>query len=123
EALPAVGFGMGDVVLGELLSDRGLRPEPRRRIDLYLVVVGAEQRTLALSLAQRLRARGMAVAYALRDQAVKKQFAAAGQAGARHVLVIGPEEAARRVARLRDMDSGSEREVDLDALERGDETV
>ena len=37
EPLPAVGFGMGDVVLGELLQERGLRPEPKRALDHFIV--------------------------------------------------------------------------------------
>jgi histidyl-tRNA synthetase len=119
DPLPAVGFGMGDVVLSELLVERGLRPESRRAIDHFVITVGSEQRPLALRLAQRLRGRGRSVGYALRDQSVRKQFAAAGTMGAREVIVLGPDEVERGVAVVRDMGSGQEREVTLDVLERG----
>src|SRR5690606_21670164 len=118
EPLPAVGFGMGDVVLGELLAERGLRPEHARALDFFIVTVGEEQRPLALSLAHRLREEGRSVSYALRAQSVRKQFSAAGTEGARTVVVLGPDEVARGVAVLRDMASGAEREVALEALGR-----
>lgn len=111
EPLPAVGFGMGDVVLGELLADKGLVPEYRRSVDYFLVVIGEEQRDRALSIATELRSRGRSVVYGLRDQSVRKQFKASEQEGARTVLVLGPEEAAEGVVVARDMDSGTERRV------------
>ena len=118
ESLPAVGFGMGDVVLGELLQERGLKPSGARRLDHYIVAVGAEQRPRALALAHRLREGGWSVAYALRDQSVRKQFSAAQTEGARRVIVLGPEEVGRGVAMVRDMGSGEEREVPLEELAR-----
>jgi histidyl-tRNA synthetase len=117
EALPAVGFGMGDVVLCELLQGRGLLPPGRTSLDYFIVTVRASQRPVALALAHRLRAAGKGVAYALREQPLKKQFSAAGTAGARAVIVLGPDEVARGVARVRDMGTGSEREVTIAELE------
>ncbi len=111
DPLPAVGFGMGDVVLGELLAERGLLPRYRRRVDYFVVSIGEEQRPLALALAHDLRERGRSVAYALRDQSVRKQFKAAETEGARRVLVLGPDEAAKGVVVMRDMSDGSERHV------------
>ncbi len=116
EPLPAVGFGMGDVVLGELLAERGLAPAYRREVDYFLVVIGEEQRQRALGVAHELRERGRTVLYALREQSVRKQFKAAETEGAHRVLVLGPEEAAKGVAVLREMASGEEREVPLDEL-------
>jgi len=116
EPLPAVGFGMGDVVLGELLAERGLVPTYRREVDYFVVVIGEEQRARALGVAHELRERGRSVLYALRDQSVRKQFKAAETEGARQVLVLGPEEAARGVAVVREMATGAEREVPLDEL-------
>jgi histidyl-tRNA synthetase len=111
EPLPAVGFGMGDVVLGELLADRGLTPAYRRAVDYFLVPIGDEQRPAALALAHRLRERGRRVVYALRSQSVRRQLKSAEVEGARWVLVLGPDEAARGVVVLRDMSDGTEREV------------
>lgn len=116
EPLPAVGFGMGDVVLGELLAEKGLVPEYRREVDYFLAVIGEEQRAAALGLAHALRERGRSVSYALKDQSVRKQFKAAETEGARTVLVIGPDELAKGVVVLRDMASGEERTVPLEEV-------
>ena len=116
DPLPAVGFGMGDVVLGELLKDRGLLPEYERAVDYYLVIVGEEERTEALRIATRLRAAGHSVAYGLREQGVGKQMKAAAKEGARQVFIVGPDELARGSVMARDMVTGEEREIALDSL-------
>ncbi len=116
EPLPAVGFGMGDVVLGELLKERGLDPDTTRRIDYFVVPVTPEQRSQALEIAQKLRARGHSVAYALRQQGVGKQLKAAGKEGAEEAILVGPDELARGVVTVRSMSDGSERDLPLKEL-------
>ena len=117
DPLPAVGFGMGDVVLGELLRARDLAPSVAPEVDYFIVIIGEEHRKLAHSIAHAQRDRGAGVQYSLREQPVRKQFAAAGNAGARQVIVLGPDEVARECAVLRDMASGEEREVPLKQLQ------
>lgn len=116
EPLPAVGFGMGDVVLGELLAERGLLPAYARSLDYFVVAVSAEQRSEALRIAHALRDRGHSVAYAFKDQGVTKQLKAASREGAREVLIVGPDELARGRVVSKDMGSGSEREIALAEL-------
>ena len=106
EPLPAVGFGMGDVVLGELLRDRGLVPDVAPSCDYYVIWVGPDQRALGLETGHRLRAAGHSVMYSLRSQGVGKQLKAASRAGARQALIIGPDEAAAAAATVRDMKTG-----------------
>jgi len=117
EPLPAIGFGMGDVVLGELLRDRGLLPEHRRSVDLYIVAVRDELLPLARRMARRAREGGRSVLYPLRPLSVKKQFAQAAAEGARQVLILGPDEVVRGVAKLRSMEDGVETEVSIEAWE------
>lgn len=118
ESLGAVGFGMGDVVLGELLAERGLLPDTAHRSDYFIVMIGGETRDAALSLARRLRDAGRSVAYALRGSSVRKQFKAAENEGAREVVVLGPDELAEGVGVVRDMASGDERRLSLDQIGR-----
>ncbi len=119
EPLPAVGFGMGDVVLTELLRDLDRLPDTRPSVDFFVVVIGNELRGQALDLAGGLRRRGCSVAYALRSQAVRKQFKAAETAGAREVVVLAPDESARGEVVVRDMATGAERTVAFTALRDG----
>lgn len=120
EPLPAVGFGMGDVVLRELLQERGLLPAYQRSVDLFLITVTQELRPLMLDLARAWREAGRTVMYPLKAQSLKKQFSAAAGEGARHVIVLGPSEVERGVAVVRDMRSGSEEEVELERLREGE---
>ena len=117
EPLPAVGFGMGDVVLGELLAERGLLPTFAPALDYFVVSVSPEQRAQALRIAHTLRDRGSSVSYALKsDQSVTKQMKVAQREGAREVLVVGADELARGRVVARDMESGAEREIALSDL-------
>jgi histidyl-tRNA synthetase len=114
--LPALGFGMGDVVLGELLKARGLVPPVPNAIDDYIVCVEPEQKPLALRLTHGLRDRGRRVAYDFASRSVGRQFKAANQAGAERAIVIGPDEAATGVALVRTMASGEEARLSFEEL-------
>lgn len=115
---PALGFGMGDVVLTELLRDRGLLPDTSHTLDYYLIAVGPEQRGALLSLAHRLRDAGYSVEYAFRAQGVGKQFKNASALGARRTVVLGPDEVAEGVAAVKDMASGEEIRIPIEKLAR-----
>jgi histidyl-tRNA synthetase len=114
--LPALGFGMGDVVLGELLEQRGLLPEPPLGAQLFLVAATPGDRPRMLRLAHQLRERDFRVEYALGDDKLGKQLKLADARGARFAVVLGPEEAAREAAVLKDLRNGSQREVPLPEL-------
>lgn len=114
--LPALGFGMGDVVLRELLSDRGLLPEVTHAPDFFLAAVTDAERPVLLSVAHRLRDAGYAVEYGFRAQGLGKQMKTASALGARHVVVLGPDEVAAGQAVVRDMAAGTETRVPLAEL-------
>lgn len=90
--LPALGFGMGDVVLGELLKQRGLLPEYKRTIDYYLIQVSDDVAPVALALTHALREQGHSVDRSFTPQGVGKQLKAAVAAGAAKALIVGPDE-------------------------------
>ena len=115
EPLAAVGFGMGDVVLAELLRDRGLLPRATPSLDWFIASVSPAQRLLGREIAHALREAGSTVSYALEQRPVRKQLAMA----ARQVILLGPEETARGVAVIRDMAQGSQHEISLADLRRG----
>ena len=116
EPLPAVGFGMGDVVLGEILRERRLLPDAEPSCDYYVAWVGDEQRAAALGAARRLREAGFSVLYSLRSQGVGKQLKAAGRAGAARAVIVGPDEAASGSVAVREMHTGRQETRSLDAL-------
>ncbi len=117
--LPCVGFGMGDVVLGELLRTRALERAVSRRLEVFLVAVSAEDEQLVLRLGHALRDRGVALEYALRSGSVRRQLELAAARGAPRAVILGPDERASGLAVVRDLRTGTESRVPLTDLEEG----
>ncbi len=97
-SLPALGFAMGDVVLGELIDEIPRASEAmhkliasERRIDIYIVIAKEERRADALAQIQQLRDCGYRVDYPLTPTKVARQFQAAEELGARIALLYGDE--------------------------------
>ncbi|HET7631026.1 MAG TPA: histidine--tRNA ligase [Gemmatimonadaceae bacterium] len=105
--LPALGFGMGDVVLGELLRHRGLMPARAAAPDYWVAYGNPEQLPDAMRLAQGLRAGGAAVEYALRPQQLGRQLKAASAAGAAQAVILRED----GTLVLKQLASGEERAV------------
>jgi histidyl-tRNA synthetase len=114
--LPALGFGMGDVVLGELLADRGLLAAYQPSVDYYIIAVSEAERSAQMRLARRLRGAGHSVAYGFKAAALGKQFKDADARGARVTIVIGPDELKAGMAVVKDMSSGTETREKLEAI-------
>ncbi len=72
--LPALGFGMGDVVLLEILKARGLLPKFDANVDVFVLIEDEILRAPSLKLIQELRAAGFAVEYPLTPAKPDKQF-------------------------------------------------
>src|ERR1700730_5082989 len=97
-SMPALGFAMGDVVLGELISETAhVRQKLEnalangRKIDIYVVIAKEQRRADALGRIQQLRDRGYRVDYPLTADKVAKQFQAAENIGARITLLYADE--------------------------------
>src|SRR6202011_1085465 len=97
-SMPALGFAMGDVVLGELLSERPATREKletaikeQNKIDIYVVIAKEQRRGDALEQIQELRDRGYRVDYLLTGDKVSKQFQTAESTGAQIALLYGDE--------------------------------
>jgi histidyl-tRNA synthetase len=72
--LPALGFGMGDVVLLEILKARGLLPKFDSQMDVFVLIEDEALRTISLKLVHDLRAAGYAVEYPITPAKPDKQF-------------------------------------------------
>jgi histidyl-tRNA synthetase len=96
--LPALGFGMGDVVLANLINDT---PHAKAKMDawiaqnnaadIYVVIAKEERRADALAIVQQLRDAGLRVDFPLTDAKVGKQFQTAEHLGARLAVLVGDE--------------------------------
>ncbi len=114
--LPAVGFAMGDVVIKDLLSEKGLLPNYVQAPDVYVVIGSDEVLQAALGQVQSLRLAGFAVEYPIRTIGFGKQFKAANESGARWAAIFGEDEHARGAAKLKNLTTGEEVEVSFGRL-------
>lgn len=119
-SMPALGFAMGDVVLGELINETAhVRQKLEnaiandRRIDVYVVIAKEQRRADALVQIQQLRDRGYRVDYPLTSEKVGKQFQIAEQLGARVAVLFGDEWPQLKV---KDMATGEQQLVPKDGF-------
>ena len=114
--IPACGFGMGDVVLGEILAEKGMIPEYRKKIDYFLVRVSDRELQIMHRVARTLRSRGMAVEYVYNLIPVKKQMSRAAKIPAKKVLILGADEISDGLLVEKDMETGAETRVSIDSF-------
>ena len=86
--LPALGFGMGDVVLAELLKDRGLVPPLGQALDAFVQITDETLRDPSLGLVQQLRQDGLATEYPLLKAKPDKQFKRALELKAKWLVTL-----------------------------------
>ncbi len=118
--MPALGFGMGDVVLANLVEEVPAAREKReawlrarRAAEVYVVVADEGRRREALGLVQTLRDSGWRTDYALTGAKVGKQFQAAEGLGATYAVVVGAE---WPQIKIKELASRAEREVPAGGL-------
>lgn len=95
--LPALGFGMGDVVLGELLRARGLMPAVRHGADFFIAAEAPVPDEDVVRLASALRQAGASVEYAFRRGAMGKQRKAAWASEVSYIIEFRPTTGGNRL--------------------------
>lgn len=108
-ATPAIGFAAGLERLAMLLGE-----DDAHGIDVAVVALGDAVSDYALATASRLRAAGLSVVHCGGGGA-KRQFKIADRENARFVAVIGEDDMQAAKVTLKDLASGEQRQLDLDA--------
>ena len=114
--LPALGFGMGDVVIAELLRAKGLIPSTEQRTDFWIAADDNSMIPEVMSVAAQIRRRDRSVEYALKPQQLSRQLKAATAAGADNAVLIDRDSFAKGEVRLKDLKAGTERTLALGDL-------
>lgn len=109
--LPALGFGMGDVVLTELLKTRGRLPAGKPPIDVFVIVADEARRQASLGLIQQLREAGLRVEYPLTSGKVDRQFKRAIELSAGWTAQMVALAEGRLAVRLKDLSTREEVEL------------
>jgi len=114
--MPATGFGFGDMVIMELLNEKGLVPElPSGNQDI-VISIDEDLRSAAMSVATKLRASGRLVDLVLEDKRMKWAFRHAERTGAQRLVMVMPDEWAAGNVRIKELESGEESDVAVDDL-------
>ena len=109
---PAVGFAAGDVVLSDLLKEKGLLPEKPSRSDLFIVSFEKDLKKV-MSVVAKFRENGISTEYPLKLNGVGKQMKQAAAANSKVVLFVGSEEEAQGEYKIKILSTGEEKIIPI----------
>ena len=109
--LPSLGFGMGDVVLADMLRDKGLFPKSTPAVDVYCQILNEDLRLESISSIQAMRDNGIAVEWPMAASGGNKQFKNALELGARYTITL----LGGGLLELRDLKSRETQQLTMDA--------
>jgi histidyl-tRNA synthetase len=118
QALSGIGFGLG--VDRALLAAQaeGVLLENQFSSDLFIIPLGVDQKSVALSLAAQLRSAGIRIEIAFGDRALKGAMKAADKSGSRYLIVLGDSEVASGTVELKRMSDGLTSSVKIEELQK-----
>ena len=111
--VPAVGVSLGLERLITIMDERGML-EDNAAVDLWVTVFGADLQDDSLKIAQEFRKNGIRTMVSMRQGKLGKQFKDANKAGARWVVVYGPDDKEKGVVLLKDLQNGEQYFVSLE---------
>jgi len=118
QSLSGIGFGLG--VDRALLAAQaeGVISADQFTSDLFIIPLGDDQKSVALSLAAQLRSVGIRTEIAFGDRALKGAMKAADKSGSRYVVIIGDDEVASGSVELKRMNDGTITSVKISELQK-----
>lgn len=117
-ATPMVGFGFGDVVILEILKERGLLPDLPRTVDDVVYPMSAKEFTVANIIAAFLRNQGRSVLVDYSGRRFKHAVQRAEAEGAARFVILGGNEVKDGHCVLRNLSDRSEVKIPLNDLGR-----
>ena len=116
-AAGCVGFAVGVVpTILALQKTGGEAAAEALVLDVYVVAVNDEMRAECFQFAEALRRAGISADLDYERRSLKAQMRSANRCGARHTIVVGPDELAEGRVTLKEMDSGAERKLTLEEV-------
>ena len=115
-SLSGIGFGLGIDRALLAAEAEGVIASDSFASDLFIIPLGENVKSQALTIASALRAKGKKVEIAFGDRALKGAMKGADKSGAMHVIVVGDSEISSGTVLLKEMKSGAETSVKIDSL-------
>jgi len=116
QELSGIGFGLGIDRCVLAADAEGISFDQEFTSDLFIIPLGDESKTAALTIAQELRSSGLRVEISFGDRALKGSMKAADKSGAAYVIVLGDSEIASGAVELKEMSTGKTSSVTLTSL-------
>ena len=113
---PGIGFSVGLERLIDVLTKKGLLPEPQNDIALFIASIGEDATNFAFKLATDLRTKGVSVEFDHLSRSVKAQLKYADKLNAKYSVVLGDDEITSGVASVKNMNSGEVKEIKINDL-------
>ena len=110
---PAVGFAMGMERLLEVFERYNQGTVEERKMDIYVASIGDNANLFATELVSDLRDNGVFAEKDICQRSLKAQFKYADKQGAKYIVTIGDDEMTNTIAKMKNMISGEEIEVEL----------
>ncbi|WP_175410670.1 histidine--tRNA ligase [Streptomyces sp. TRM64462] len=115
-ALPSVGWALGVDRTVLALEAEGIELDIPASTSVYAVPLGEEARRVLFGVVTELRRAGVATDFSYGGKGLKGAMKNANRSGARYALVAGERDLAEGVVQLKDMESGEQEPVVLDAV-------
>ena len=112
-SVPMVGFGFGDVVITEILRELGLLPPTPRRLDSVVYPMSQAEFATANRIAAHLRGQGQRVLVDYSCRRFKHVVQRAEGDGARELVILGGNEVAAGIAKVRTLGGAERQERDV----------
>ena len=116
---PSLGFGMGIERLMLLMEAQGCEFPEAEKPDLFIVALGEKATLKAVEIAKDMREEGFSALLDLNQRSVRAQMKYADKLGAKFNVVIGDNEVEAKTAKLKNMQTGEETEINLDTFVSG----
>ena len=116
---PSLGFAMGIERLMLLMEAQGCEFPEAEKPDLFIVALGEKATLKAVEIAKDMREEGFSALLALNQRSVRAQMKYADKLGAKFNVVIGDNEVEAKTAKLKNMQTGEETEINLDTFVSG----
>ncbi len=116
EKVPAVGFGMGDVVIKDILETYNLLPEIKNSSDLHICVMNENSVGYAQDLAQKIRESNIKTTVDYSFKKIGDQIKYADKNKIPYIICIGEEEVKTGKFKIKNLSIGKETEVDEDKI-------
>lgn len=116
---PGIGFGMGLERLFLALDTAQIQLPIDTGLDAYFVTLGdGEVQLEAMKLIQSLRKQGIKVDKDFQGRKMKAQFKSADRYEAKYVVILGEDELSAGKVLVREMETGDQEEVAIEALDQ-----